>query len=90
MKKQTVLVVIGGALIVAGAAYASEAARVKPLGGPIDTFTFADGAVVQSAFISSANSGSMNVVQIKNSNGQTCYAVTGSSGQYAAISCLPQ
>ncbi|WP_413292886.1 hypothetical protein ACLSU7_15885 [Bdellovibrio sp. HCB185ZH] len=90
MKKQTVLVVVFGALIVAGAAYASEAVRVKPLGGSIDSFTFADGAVVQSGFVTSANSGTMNVVQIKNPNGQVCYAVTGSSGQYAAISCLPQ
>ncbi len=90
MKKQTLTIAIIGALIVAGAAYASEASRPKILGGSIDTFTFPDGTVVQSGFIGSINSGTMTVLQIKKANGQECYAVTGSSGQYAAINCLPQ
>jgi hypothetical protein len=90
MRKQTVLIVILGAFIVAGAAFASNANQVKPLGAAIDTYTFPDGTVVSSAYISSTNSGTMNVLQIKNANGQECYAVTGSSGQYSAINCLPQ
>jgi hypothetical protein len=86
MKIQAVVGITIGAIVIAGAAYA----QIRPLGGKVDSFTFADGTVVQSAYVSSVNTGSINVLQIKKTNGDDCYAVVGSSGQTPAIDCLPQ
>ncbi|UYL08960.1 hypothetical protein B9G69_000030 [Bdellovibrio sp. SKB1291214] len=86
MKIQFMTGVVVGALVVAGAAYA----QMRPQGGVSDTYTFPDGTEVRSAFIGIANSGVANVIQVKKTNGDDCYAILGTSGQSPAIDCGPQ
>ena len=85
MKIQAVVGVVLGTIVVAGAAYA----QMRPAGAPLDTYTFPDGTEVRTALLGSANSNNINVIQIKKSNGDECYGISGGSGQYSSIACLP-
>jgi hypothetical protein len=89
VKKLIVGLSAGIVVAVAAVAFANSQ-NVRPLGGTIDTVTFADGTVASSAYVSGLSTSSIVVIQVKQTDGKTCYGIaTQNSASGTSMSCLP-
>jgi hypothetical protein len=79
-----------GIVVMCGVAVAfASGIDVKPMGAPIDTVTFPDGTVVQSAYVGSRPAVDVVLVQIKQADGKICYGLTQQgTGGGASLQCF--
>jgi hypothetical protein len=90
VKKIILTSLVGVILAGAAIAVASNSGDIRPLGGALDSFTWPDGTTAQTAYINGYGNGGapMTVIQIKQTNGKTCYGVMSSSAAGVNLNCF--
>lgn len=90
MKKVILTSLVG--VIVAGAAIAvaSNSGDIRPQGGALDSYTWPDGTIAQTAYVTGYGNGGapMTIIQIKQTNGKTCYGVVSSANAGVNLNCF--
>lgn len=89
MKKQIIIGSLVAILcaVVGAVAIAQDHNDVSAKGAAMDTYTFPDGTVVRSAYISNYGGNQATVYQIKQANGVNCYGLGAQGTMPPAIAC---